>query len=131
GRTVSAWVRQTLRTAMTPRSPTRSSATHRKLERAVEDLKAIPRACTLGEASAMLDLSPRAITGKLRAGQLAGYRRHRSFYDPGRGKYLRRTWWMIPWSALHDYMQERARYELEHQLRLYKPSRSGPRLQPK
>jgi len=100
GLTISAWVRQTFVDATTAHARAGSSATPRKMERAIADLKAIPRACTLGEASAMLDLSRRAIAGKLRTGQIAGYHERRSFYDPGRGKFLRRTWWTIPWPNL-------------------------------
>ncbi len=75
----------------------------------------------------MLHLSPRAIARQLRAGQLAGYHEQRTFYDPASRRWLRRRWWMIPGPALFAFMDARADYEAEHQLRPYTRNASGAR----
>ena len=121
--TISAWVRERLIDALrAPRAAQATTAT------APWPLGAVPRAWTLGEVSALLDISPAMIARKLRAKQIAGYHEHRSFYDPGRGKFLRRTWWMIPGTAIYDYMNQCLLYEAEHGKRRYtrRSTTSGP-----
>lgn len=114
--TVAAWLRSRALDALhgpAPPAPGPLAASYGQL----------PRAWTLGEASAMFDLSPSAIARKLRTGQLAGYLEPRTVYDPGRHRWLQRRRWMIPGPALFAYMDERVAYQAEHGRRPY--SRNG------
>jgi hypothetical protein len=79
----------------------------------------IPRTWTIPEVAALLDVSPGAISRQLRTGQLAGYKEQKSFYDSGRGRFLRRQWWKIPEPALFAYMEARTAHSLEHGCRQY------------
>ena len=112
GVTVSAWVRERLLDAL--RAPERPASAARL------GFARIPRAWTVREASALLDVSPDVISRQLRTGQLAGFIEQKSFYDPGRGRFLRRRWWKISGAALLAYMEARTAYWREHGLRPYK-----------
>lgn len=116
--TVAAWLRSRALDALHGPAPARGPR--------AASLGCVPRAWTLGEASALLDVSPHAIARELRAGRLAGYLNRRTVYDPGRHRWLQRRRWMIPGPALFAYMDERVAYQAEHGRRPYSRNGSGP-----
>lgn len=118
GVTVAAWVREQLLIAVRhPAAPLPPLS--KDDERRIWQLRELPMFYTTANASCLLDLSLHATRRALRAGDLVGHLAHRTVFDPGRRRWLRRTWWRIPADALWAYIARCTEYQWGHGRRPY------------